>query len=142
MYRTLDVLAPELPSERPHYLMGVGTPEDLIEGIARGVDMFDCVLPTRLARHGVAFSSEGNMNLMNEKYRLSKDHIPTEDDMKTSVSQRYSLGYLRHMYKVGESTAGVLISMHNLEYLILLAQSARKAILTGTFDEWYTRMKR
>lgn len=134
MYRILDVLAPILPADKPHYLMGVGTPEDLVEGIARGIDMMDCVLPTRIGRHGEAFSSYGNIKLWGEKYKFSQDKIPMLPGFETQVSRRYSLGYLRHLVNVGEATGGVLLSLHNLEYLLLLAKKSRQAILDGKFE--------
>lgn len=134
MYRILDVLAPHLPSEKPHYLMGVGTPEDLVEGIARGIDMFDCVLPTRIGRHGEVFTSYGNLKIWNEKYKYSEEKIPMLPGYETLVSRRYSLGYLRHLINVWEATGGALLSLHNIEYLLLLAKKSREAILQGTFD--------
>lgn len=134
MYRILDVLSPILPENKPHYLMGVGSPEDLVEGIARGIDMFDCVLPTRIGRHGEAFSSYGNLKIWGEKYKLSQDKIPMLPGFETQVSRRYSLGYLRHLVNVGEATGGVLLSLHNIEYLLLIAKNARKAILEWRFE--------
>lgn len=136
MYRILDVLAPILPVDKPHYLMGVGTPEDLVEGIARGIDMMDCVLPTRLARHGVAFSMYGNCKITNAKYKLEKSWIPVHPELATTVSRSYSLGYLKHLYTAGESLAGMLVSMHNIEYLLNIARLAREAILAGRFAEF------
>ncbi len=103
MIRILDVLAPILPKKKPHYLMGLGTPEDLIEGIYRGIDMFDCVLPTRLGRHGVAYSSHGNIRVTNEKHSRTKTGIPVDRLLSTHVSRTYSLGYIRHLFQVGES---------------------------------------
>ena len=91
MYRILDVLEPTLPQDKPHYLMGVGTPEDIVEGIARGIDMFDCVLPTRIGRHGEAFSSYGNIKIGGEKYKFSNEKIPMLPGFETSVSKKYSL---------------------------------------------------
>lgn len=134
MYRTLDVLAPILPVEKPHYLMGVGTPEDIVEGVARGIDIFDCVLPTRLARHGVAFSMYGNCKITNAKYALENSGIPVHPELATSVSRSYSLGYLRHLFQAEEMLAGQLVSMHNIEYLINIAKKSREAILAGQFD--------
>ncbi len=138
MYRILDVLAPILPPDKPHYLMGVGTPEDLVEGIARGIDMMDCVLPTRIGRHGEAFSSYGNLKIGGEKYKFSSEKIPMLPGFETEVSRRYSLGYLRHLINVGETTGGVLLSLHNLEYLLLIAKKSRQAILAGKFAEFRT----
>ena len=134
MYRTLDILALHLPQSKPHYLMGVGTPEDLVEGIARGIDMMDCVLPTRLARHGVAFSQFGNCKITNAKYELEKSGIPVHPELSTMVSRTYSLGYLKHLYTAWESLAWQLVSMHNLEYLINIARKSREAILIGEFE--------
>lgn len=137
MYRILDVLEPLLPKNKPHYLMGVGTPEDLVEGIARGIDMMDCVLPTRIGRHGEVFTSFGNLKIGNEKFKFSTEKIPMLPGFETQVSQKYLLGYLRHLINVGEATGGLLLSLHNIEYLLLLAKNARKAILEGKFDEFY-----
>lgn len=134
MYRILDVLAPILPENKPHYLMWVGTPEDLVEGIARGIDMFDCVLPTRIGRHGEAFSSYGNIKIGGEKYTFSQEKIPMLPGFETQVSRRYSLWYLRHLINVGEATGWVLLSLHNIEYLLNIAKGARKAILEGKFE--------
>jgi queuine tRNA-ribosyltransferase len=136
MYRILDVLAPILPPNKPHYLMGVGTPEDLVEWIARGIDMMDCVLPTRIGRHGEAFSSYGNIKIGGEKHKFSSEKIPMLPGYETQVSKRYSLGYLRHLINVGEATGGVLLSLHNLEYLLLIAKKSRQAILDGKFEEF------
>ena len=134
MYRIMDILAPHLPPTKPHYLMGVGTPEDLVEGIARGIDMMDCVLPTRLARHGVAFSQFGNCKITNAKYALEKSGIPIHPELSTMVSRTYSLGYLKHLYTAGESLAGQLVSMHNIEYLVNITKKSREAILRGEFE--------
>lgn len=136
MYRILDVLAPLLPKEKPHYLMGVGTPEDLIEGIARGIDMMDCVLPTRIGRHGEVFTSFWNFKIGNEKYKYSQEKIPMAEGFETSVSKKYSLGYLRHLINVWEATGGALLSLHNIEYLLLLAKKSRSAILSGNFSHF------
>lgn len=137
MYRTLDVLEPLLPKNKPRYLMGVGTPEDLVEGISRGIDMMDCVLPTRIGRHGEVFTSFGNLKVGNEKYKFSKEKIPMLPGFETHVSLRYSLGYLRHLINVGEATGWLLLSLHNIEYLLLLAKAARKAILEKNFANFY-----
>jgi queuine tRNA-ribosyltransferase len=136
MLRILDVLAPILPENKPHYLMWVWTPEDVVEGIARGIDMFDCVLPTRIGRHWEVFSSYWNLKIWNEQYKLSQEKIPMLPGYETSVSRKYSLGYLRHLINVGETTGGVLLSLHNIEYLLLLAKGARQAILEGKFEEF------
>jgi queuine tRNA-ribosyltransferase len=136
MYRILDVLEPLLPKNKPHYLMWVGTPEDLIEWIARGIDMMDCVLPTRIGRHGEVFTSFGNLKIGNEKYKYSKEKIPMAEGFETSVSKKYSLGYLRHLINVGEATGWALLSLHNIEYLLLLSKKAREAIVNSTFTNY------
>lgn len=119
--------------------MGVGTPEDIVEGIARGIDMFDCVLATRLGRHGEAFSSYGNIKIGGEKYKFSQEKIPMLPEHETSVSKKYSLGYLRHLVNVGEATGGVLLSLHNIEYLLNITKTARQAILERRFEEFRER---
>ncbi len=139
MYRILDVIAPILPVDKPHYLMWVGTPEDIVEWIARWIDMFDCVLATRIGRHGEAFSSYGNIKIGWEKYKFSQEHIPMLPEHETEVSKRYSLGYLRHLVNVGESTGGVLLSLHNIEYLLKLTKTAREAIIRWEFKQFYDR---
>lgn len=136
MLRILDVIAPELPDAKPRYLMGVGTPEDLVEGIFRGIDMFDCVLPTRLGRHGVAFSSFGNLKIPLARHEREKGGIPMKPGYETIVSKNYSLGYLRHLIKSGESLGGQLLSLHNLEYLIRISQNAREAVLAGEYGKF------
>ncbi len=139
MLRILDVLAPILPAHKPHYLMWVGTPEDLIEGIARGIDMFDCVLPTRLGRHGVAFSSIGNIKITNEKYKFDHGNIPCDPELETYVSKNYTLGYLRHLFMAGEALWGQLLSLHNLEFLIKIASRSREHIIAGTFESFRSK---
>jgi len=134
MIRILDTIAPHLPPTKPHYLMGLGTPEDLIEGIYRGIDMFDCVLPTRLGRHGVAYSSHGNVKVTNEKYAHEKAGIEVDPALSTHVSRTYSLGYLRHLLKVGEMLGGQLLALHNLEFLLNLSKRSREAIIRGEYE--------
>jgi len=132
MYSTLDVIEPYLPVEKPRYLMGVGTPEDLIEGIARGIDIFDCVLPTRLARHHAAFSPEGRLNLMNASF--ARDHRPLDSMCDCYTCQTFTRAYLRHLIAAKELLAGTLLSIHNLRALIRLVAEIRTSILDGTFD--------
>ncbi len=134
MYRTLDVIEPVLAKEKPRYLMGVWTPEDLIEWIYRWIDMFDCVLPTRLWRHGVAFSSIWNIKIKNEKHKLSKEPIDTTCDCK--VCKNYSRWYLRHLIAENEMYWMSLLSYHNLYFLVNLAKKARQAILENKFKEF------
>jgi queuine tRNA-ribosyltransferase len=132
MYAMLDVVDEVLPREKPRYLMGVGTPEDLIEGVRRGIDIFDCVLPTRLARHHAAFSSEGRLNLMNAKF--ARDARPIDETCDCYTCTHFSRAYLRHLITAREALAGVLLSIHNLHALISLVREMRAAILTGDFD--------
>jgi queuine tRNA-ribosyltransferase len=132
MQATLDLVCRALPVQKPRYLMGVGTPEDLINGIALGVDIFDCVLPTRLARHNAAFSSEGRLNLMNAPY--SKDPRPIDEKCSCYTCQKFSRAYLRHLIVAKELLAGTLLSIHNLHSLIQLVKDMRAAILDGTFE--------
>lgn len=134
MMKTLDLLAPELPPEKPHYLMGVGTPEDLIEAIARGVDMFDCVLPTRLGRHGEAFTSNGYLRVDRSSLNGSMEKIPVAPGLETSVSENYTLGYLRHLCHADEMLGQILLSMHNVEFLMRLCDRAREAITHGQYE--------
>lgn len=133
MYATLDVVMPLLPEDRPRYLMGVGTPEDLIEGVRRGVDIFDCVLPTRLARHHAAFSPEGRLNLMNATY--ARDERPIDPTCDCYTCRTFSRAYLRHLIVAKELLAGTLLSIHNLRALIRLMETMRRAIQEGTFEE-------
>ncbi len=133
MHRTLDVVTPLLPENKPRYLMGVGTPEDLINGIARGVDIFDCVLPTRLARHHAAFSSEGRLNLMNATF--ARDPRPIDETCDCYTCRTFTRAYIRHLIVAKELLAGTLLSIHNLHTMITLINNIRAAILDGSFDE-------
>ncbi len=132
MYSTLDAMEPYLPVNKPRYLMGVGTPEDLIQGIARGVDIFDCVLPTRLARHHAAFSPEGRLNLMNASF--ARDPRPIDPSCDCYTCRTFTRAYLRHLITAKELLAGTLLSIHNLRALIRLVAAIRASILDGTFE--------
>ncbi|MEP6789602.1 MAG: tRNA guanosine(34) transglycosylase Tgt [Acidobacteriota bacterium] len=132
MYEVLDFLAPQMPAEAPRYLMGVGTPEDLIEAVNCGVDMFDCVIPTRNGRTGSAFTSRGKLNIRNSKF--AKDAGPLDPDCGCSVCRRYSLGYLRHLYQAGEMNASIMISHHNVAFFLDTMRRARQAIGSSTFQ--------
>jgi len=134
MYRILDIMKEELPENKPRYLMGVWTPEDLIEGIYRGVDMFDCVLPTRVWRHGKAFGTYWSINIKNEKHKLSDK--PLDSECQCKVCKNYSRGYLRHLIKEDEMYGMSLISHHNLQFLIDLSQNARRAIQKWKYSEF------
>lgn len=133
MHATLDTVTPLLPEQKPRYLMGVGTPEDLIQGVARGIDIFDCVLPTRLARHHAAFSPHGRLNLMNAVF--ARDPRPIDAACQCYTCLTFSRAYLRHLISARELLAGTLLSIHNLHALITLMQTIRQAIIAGTFED-------
>jgi len=120
-----------LPEEAPRYLMGIGRPEDVIDAIAVGVDLFDCVLPTRHARHGVLFTSRGLLRLKNARFR--RDPAPPDPDCDCATCQRYSRAYLSHLLRAGEVLGGRLASVHNLRFYLSLMQRARAAICAGGF---------
>ena len=132
MHDMLDVVTPQLPENKPRYLMGVGTPEDLINGVARGIDIFDCVLPTRLARHHSAFSSEGRLNLMNATF--ARDERPIDETCDCYTCKTFSRAYIRHLIVAKELLAGTLISIHNLRSLIRLMEQIRVYIADGSFE--------
>ena len=134
MYEVLEFLAAQMPQSAPRYLMGVGTPEDLVEAVYHGVDMFDCVMPTRNGRTGGAFTSRGKINIRNAKF--AKDGEPLDNDCPCSVCQRYSRAYLRHLYQTGEMLASVLISHHNLAFFLDTMRKVREAIKLGKFGEF------
>jgi queuine tRNA-ribosyltransferase len=132
MHATLDVVAPLLPENKPRYLMGVGTPEDLINSVARGIDIFDCVLPTRLARHHAAFSPEGRLNLMNATF--ARDQRPIDETCDCYTCRTFTRAYIRHLIVAKELLAGTLISIHNLRALIRLMEQIRVYITEGSFE--------
>jgi queuine tRNA-ribosyltransferase len=132
MHAALDVVTPLLPENKPRYLMGVGTPEDLINGVARGIDIFDCVLPTRLARHHSAFSPEGRLNLMNAAF--SRDQRPMDESCDCYACTTFTRAYIRHLIIAKELLAGTLISIHNLRALIRLMEKIRACIMEGSFE--------
>jgi len=132
MHNTLDVVVPLLPENKPRYLMGVGTPEDIINGVARGVDIFDCVLPTRLARHHSAFAPEGRLNMMNATF--ARDERPIDETCDCYACQTFTRAYIRHLIVAKELLAGTLLSIHNLRALIRLVESLRASILDNTFE--------
>jgi len=133
MHDTLDVVTPLLPENKPRYLMGVGTPEDLINGVLRGVDIFDCVLPTRLARHHSAFAPEGRLNLMNASF--ARDERPIDEVCDCYACQTFTRAYIRHLIVAKELLASTLISIHNLRALIRLMEEIRLLISQGVFEE-------
>ena len=134
MYSVLDLLHPELPADRPRYLMGVGFPEDLIEGVRRGVDLFDCVAPTRMGRNGTAFSSTGRLNIKRAEFRT--DPRPIDERCDCSACRRFSRAYLRHLYVSDEILGLRLLSLHNVHFLVSLMRGARAAIQAGAFESW------
>ncbi|PLX85116.1 MAG: tRNA guanosine(34) transglycosylase Tgt [Desulfuromonas sp.] len=141
MYEVMDCTLPLLPADRPRYVMGVGTPENLMEGVSRGVDMFDCVMPTRNARNGVLFTSFGKVSI--KQARFAEDPRPVDPDCACYVCRNYSRAYLRHLYQGREILASVLNTHHNLHYYLQLMKGARKAIEEGAFirykQEFYRR---
>lgn len=134
MYGVLEFLAPQMPADAPRYLMGVGTPEDLIEAVYRGVDMFDCVLPTRNGRTGGVFTSSGKLNIRNARFVTDAGSL--DPDCACSVCKRYSRAYLRHLYQSGEMLAATLISHHNLAFFLDTMRRVRQSIQLGSFGQF------
>jgi queuine tRNA-ribosyltransferase len=134
MYEVLDAVAHELPADRPRYLMGVGTPADLLAGIAAGIDQFDCVMPTRNARNGFLFSSRGRVVIKHARYRL--DTGPIDDRCPCPCCARFSRAYLRHLFQCQEILFSRLATLHNLTYYVQLVDAARAAIAGGRFEVW------
>lgn len=138
MYEMIEVVNEILPADRPRYLMGVGTPINLLEAIERGVDMFDCVMPTRNGRNGMLFTSEGIINIRNQKWR--EDFSPIDPMGHTFVDRAYTKAYLRHLTVSGEMMAAQIASLHNLGFYLWLVGEARKHILAGDFSPWKAEM--
>ena len=134
MYEMLELVCPMLPEDRPRYLMGVGTPANLLEGIARGVDMFDCVMPTRNGRNGMLFTWNGIMNMRNKKWE--NDFSPLDPDGASFVDHTYTKAYLRHLFIAGEMFAAMIASEHNLAFYLDLVREARRHIAAGDFNAW------
>lgn len=134
MYDLANFTTEILPKEKPRYLMGVGTPNNILEGIERGVDMFDCVMPTRNGRNAMVFTSQGIMNLKNAKYAVDKN--PVDPQCRCYGCQTFSRGYLRHLFQVQEILALQMASLHNITFYLKLVQDARQHILNGTFVSW------
>ena len=134
MYEIVDVSTDILPVDKPRYLMGVGTPENILEAIDRGIDMFDCVLPTRNARNGQLFTSKGKINIRNARYKLSGKPIDEEIDLLSS--QSYSLGYLRHLFIAGEILGLQLATQQNIAFYLWLVKTAREKIRAGEYIQW------
>ncbi|WP_259016706.1 tRNA guanosine(34) transglycosylase Tgt [Emticicia fluvialis] len=138
MYETIDYVNDILPKDKPRYLMGVGTPENILESIALGIDMFDCVMPTRNARNGMLFTTQGIINIKNEKWK--DDYSPIDENLGGHVSTFYSKAYLRHLVKCDEILAAQIASVHNLTFYLWLVGQAREHILAGDFTEWKNAM--
>ncbi len=134
MYEILDASCPQLPKDKPRYLMGVGTPENILEAVERGIDMFDCVLPTRNARNGQLFTSNGKINLRNSKYKFSDN--PIDEKIGKFVSSNFSLSYLRHLFISGEILGIMIATAHNLNFYQWLMNKARSKILNGKYRQW------
>ncbi|HWN97784.1 MAG TPA: tRNA guanosine(34) transglycosylase Tgt [Blastocatellia bacterium] len=134
MFEVISNVAPMMPEDRPRYLMGVGTPEDLVNAVAEGIDMFDCVLPTRNARNGQLFTNRGRINIDNARYR--DDPRPADEACTCPVCSRYSRAYLRHLYTTGEILSSVLNSLHNISFYLDTMRRIRQSISLGGFDEF------
>ncbi len=134
MYEMIEVVEDVLPPTHPRYLMGVGFPEDLIEAIRRGVDLFDCVAPTRMGRNGAAFTRDGRINIKRTEYRT--DPRPLDPDCDCSACTRFTRAYIRHLFVSDEILGLRLLSLHNVHFLLSLARAARQAILNGDIDSW------
>ncbi len=132
MHTMIEVVNAILPVDKPRYLMGVGTPQDLVEGVRRGIDIFDCVLPTRLARHSAAMTDRGRINLMNAQY--ARDERPISDHCTCFTCRNHSRAYIRHLIQAREMLAGTLISIHNIHTLLSLVRKMRQAIIEDEFD--------
>lgn len=140
MYRMIEVVNGILPEDKPRYLMGVGTPANILEGIARGVDLFDCVMPTRNGRNGMLFTAEGIINIRNQRW--ADDFSPIDPGSQSEISRTYSKAYLRHLVISGEMLGAQIATVHNLAFYLSLVKEARERILDGTFGSWKERKVR
>ncbi len=138
MYEMTGLVCGILPEDKPRYLMGVGTPVNILENIALGVDMFDCVMPTRNARHGLIYTAEGIINIKNNRW--SRDFSPLDASLGSENSGRYSKAYLRHLFVSGEILGLQIASLHNISFYLWLVREARRHILEGDFNEWKQEM--
>ncbi|WP_305985620.1 tRNA guanosine(34) transglycosylase Tgt [Roseibium sp. MMSF_3544] len=139
MLRMLDITTPVMPSEKPRYLMGVGTPDDLLESVKRGIDQFDCVMPTRAGRHGLAYTRYGKVNLKNARHQ--DDPRPLDEESACPAASTYSRAYLHHLVRTGEGLAGMLLTWNNIAYYQQLMQGMRDAIEAGRFEAFYAQTK-
>ncbi|WP_439272738.1 tRNA guanosine(34) transglycosylase Tgt [Pseudochrobactrum sp. HB0163] len=135
MLDILDITCPLLPHNKPRYLMGVGTPDDMLKSVARGIDMFDCVMPTRAGRHGLAFTRRGKVNLRNARH--AEDHRPLDEMSSCPAARDYSRAYLHHLVKSNEALGGMLLTWNNLHYYQYLMQGIRDAIEAGRFNDFF-----
>jgi queuine tRNA-ribosyltransferase len=135
MFEVTSHIAPLMPDDRPRYLMGVGTPEDIVRAVRAGIDMFDCVMPTRNARNGQLFTRYGRINIKNARYR--DDGRPVDESCRCAVCSRYSRAYIGHLYRSGEMLGSILSSYHNISFYLDMMGRIRQAIRLGTFNEFY-----
>ncbi len=138
MYEMIEVVNEVLPKDKPRYLMGVGTPANILEAIERGVDMFDCVMPTRNGRNGMLFTSQGIINIRNKKWEA--DFSPIDADGHSEFDILYSKAYLRHLFVAGEMLGPQIASIHNLAFYLWLVKEARKQIVENNFKPWKDKM--
>ena len=138
MYEMTEIVCNVLPEDKPRYLMGVGTPSNLLENIALGVDMFDCVMPTRNARNGMIFTSEGTINIKNKKW--ADDFSPIDENGTSYVDTTYSKAYVRHLFTVNEMLGKQITTLHNIRFYLWLMEQAREHLVAGTFNEWKNKM--
>jgi queuine tRNA-ribosyltransferase len=134
MYDMTEIVCSILPADKPRYLMGVGTPVNILESVARGIDMFDCVIPTRNARHGLLYTPEGMMNIKNEKWRF--DHRPINDPPMSFIDHYYSRSYLKHLVSMSEFQAAQIASINNLVFYSWLMEQIRLHLQSGDFSQW------
>jgi len=137
MYRIIEAVEPHMPKDKIRYLMGVGTPENILEAVHRGVDLFDCVMPSRNARHGHVFTWQGHRNLINNKY--ADDPRPIDEECDCPTCRKYSRSYIRHLLKAGEMLGMRLTVQHNLYFYNRLMERIRQALDEGTFEEFYRK---
>ena len=133
-FNMIDMAIKYLPEDKPRYLMGVGSLDYILEGIAKGIDMMDCVLPTRIARHGTLMTHQGRVNIKNEKYK--SDFTPLDPECDCYTCKNYTRAYIRHLYVCGEQFGARLLSIHNLRFLISIVEGARRAIKEDRFEEY------
>ena len=137
MYHIIEEVEPFMPEDKPRYLMGVGTPVNILEGVRRGVDLFDCVMPARNARHAHVFTWQGHRNMLNQKY--ARDEAPMDEECDCPVCRRHSRAYIRHLFKSGEMLAMRLCVMHNLYFYNTLMERIRSSLEMGNFDAFYAQ---